>query len=101
MQVEIRVYTVDILSFRALLYSKTNKELNKAKNKIFFVSPFVTDPKKIGPTQKKLFHDLEIFFFFFLFTEIYTFSLGLFFITLLFFHIILLQTSKFNTVLNI
>ena len=71
---------------------------NKAKNKIFFVSPYVTDLKKMV-LPKTFFHDLKIKNMFFLFTTIYTFSLED--ITLLFFHTILLQNSKLNTVLNI
>ena len=33
----------------------------KAKNKIFFVSPYATDPKK-KPHPEKGFHDLDFFF---------------------------------------
>ena len=74
----------------------------QAKNKIFFVSPYKKWTLKKWPYPKIFFHDLEIKNIFFLFTKIYTFSLkGLFFITLLFFHTILLQNSKLNTVLDI
>ena len=48
--------------------------LYKARNKIIFVSPYTTDPKK-WPFPKIFFHDLEIDFFFYSDTEIYTFSL--------------------------
>ena len=45
----------------------------QAKNKIFFVSPYAADPKKMA-LSKKIFHDLERIFFFFI-TKIHTFSL--------------------------
>ena len=51
------------------------KALNWAENKILFVSPYATEPKKMA-LPKKIFH--VFFFFFLLFIKIYTFSLEYF-----------------------
>ena len=53
---------------------------------------------KKWPYPKSFFHDLEIHFFFFIHQNLYLLLRGLFFITLLFFHTILFQNSKLNTV---
>ena len=66
----------------------------EAKNKIVFVSPYATYPKQI-------FHDLEIENIFFIHQNLYLLIRGLFFITMLFLHTILLQNSILNIVLNI
>ena len=54
-----------------------------AKNKLFFVSPYATNPKKMA-LRKFFFHDLEIIFFFIhqnLYLSLEDFSLLQFFVT--------------------
>ena len=63
----------------------------------YFLFPLTRPTLKNGPTQIS-FHDLD---FFFINQNLYLVIRGLFFITLLFFHTVLLQNSKLNTVLNI
>ena len=56
---------------------------------------------KNGPTRNFFFQDLELKNIFFIHQNLYLLIRDLFFITLLFFHTILLQNSKLNTVLDI
>ena len=69
--------------------------------KYFLFSLTQPDFKKMA-LPKNFFHDLEIKFFSSLIHQnLYLLIRGLFVIILLFFHTILLQNSKLNTVLNI
>ena len=54
---------------------------NQTKNKIFFVSPYPTDPLKMAPTPKFFFYDLKMKN---LFIKIYILHLGVFCTILLF-----------------